>query len=56
MRRKGQAFIVYDNPESAGEAIELLQGFELFGKTMDLAFARTRSDACLLYTSPSPRD
>ena len=44
MRRKGQAFIVYDNPESAGEAIELLQGFELFGKEMNLAFARTRSD------------
>lgn len=45
LRAKGQAFIVFDNPESAARAIEEVNGFELFGKEMQLAFARTRSDA-----------
>ncbi|KAF2723815.1 RNA-binding domain-containing protein [Polychaeton citri CBS 116435] len=44
-RAKGQAFIVFDNVESAQEAIELLNGFEVFGKPMQLAFAKARSDA-----------
>lgn len=44
VKRKGQAFIVYDKVESAQEAIDELQGFELFGKQMQLDFAKTRSD------------
>jgi RNA recognition motif-containing protein len=45
LKAKGQAFIVFDSVESAQKAIEEVQGFELFDKPMQLAFARTRSDA-----------
>ncbi|CAG8979870.1 hypothetical protein HYALB_00002643 [Hymenoscyphus albidus] len=45
LKAKGQAFIVFDGAESAQKAIDEVQGFELFGKEMQLAFARTRSDA-----------
>jgi U2 small nuclear ribonucleoprotein B'' len=44
LRAKGQAFIVYDNAESAKEAIEEINGFDLFEKPMKLALARSRSD------------
>ncbi|KAF5022659.1 hypothetical protein F66182_5302 [Fusarium sp. NRRL 66182] len=44
LRAKGQAFIVFDKPESARDAIEEIDGFELFDKPMKLALARTRSD------------
>ncbi|KAM5523317.1 related to small nuclear ribonucleoprotein snRNP U1A [Fusarium oxysporum] len=44
LRAKGQAFVVYDSPESAQDAINEIDGFELFGKPMKLAFARTQSD------------
>lgn len=36
---------MFDNVESAQRAIEEVQGFELFDKSMQLAFAKTRSDA-----------
>lgn len=45
LKAKGQAFIVFDSVESAQKAIEEVQGFELFEKPMQLAFAKTRSDA-----------
>lgn len=45
LKAKGQAFVVFDEPESALKAIEEIQGFELFGKPMRVAFARTKSDA-----------
>ena len=45
LKAKGQAFIVFDSPEAAQQAIEEVQGFELFDKPMQLALARTRSDA-----------
>lgn len=45
LKAKGQAFIVFDSIESATKAIEEVQGFELFDKPMQLAYARTRSDA-----------
>ncbi|WPH04672.1 small nuclear ribonucleoprotein U1a [Acrodontium crateriforme] len=45
LKRRGQAFIVFDNADSAQMAIDELQGFELFDKQMHLAFAKTRSDA-----------
>ncbi|KAK3706931.1 hypothetical protein LTR37_012430 [Vermiconidia calcicola] len=44
LKAKGQAFVVYDSVESAGDAIEELQDFDLFEKPMSLAYARTRSD------------
>ena len=50
LKAKGQAFIVFDSVESAQKAIEEVQGFELFGKPMQLAFAKTRSDATVKRT------
>ncbi|KAL2267743.1 hypothetical protein VTJ83DRAFT_5020 [Remersonia thermophila] len=48
LKAKGQAFVVFDKPESALAAIEEVQGFELFDKPMHVALARTRSDATVL--------
>lgn len=45
IKAKGQAFVVFESAEEAGEALEELQGFDLFDKPMQLAFAKTRSDA-----------
>jgi len=36
---------VFENVESAQKAIDEVQGFELFEKPMQLAYAKTRSDA-----------
>lgn len=36
---------MFESVESAQKAIEEIQGFELFEKPMQLAFAKTRSDA-----------
>ena len=43
-KAKGQAFIVFETHESALAAIDDVQGFELFGKPMRVALARTPSD------------
>ncbi|KAI9713602.1 MAG: hypothetical protein M1820_000985 [Bogoriella megaspora] len=45
LKRKGQAFIVYDDVDAAQTAIDEVQGFELFDKPMSLDFAKTKSDA-----------
>jgi RNA recognition motif-containing protein len=50
LKAKGQAFIVFDTVESAQKAIDEVQGFELFEKPMQLAFAKTRSDATVKRT------
>lgn len=50
LKAKGQAFVVFDKPESAQAAIDELQGFELFEKPMVVALARTRSDATVIQT------
>ncbi|KAL1955207.1 hypothetical protein VTO42DRAFT_8919 [Malbranchea cinnamomea] len=51
LRAKGQAFIVFDNVDSATRAIEEVNGFELFEKPMVLEYAKTRSDATVLKES-----
>lgn len=48
LKAKGQAFIVFDNADSATRAIEEVNGFELFDKPMVLDYAKTRSDATVL--------
>jgi RNA recognition motif-containing protein len=45
LKAKGQAFIVFDNVESATRAIEEINGFDIFDKPMVLDYAKTRSDA-----------
>lgn len=47
LKAKGQAFIVFDNPDSALKAIEEAQSFELFDKPLVLQLAKTRSDATI---------
>lgn len=44
LKAKGQAFIVFEDTESAERAIQEVQGFELFDKPMSLDFAKTKSD------------
>lgn len=44
LKAKGQAFVVFETPESALEAINELQGFEVFDKPMKLSLAKTPSD------------
>ncbi|KAH6889087.1 hypothetical protein B0T10DRAFT_487334 [Thelonectria olida] len=51
LKAKGQAFVVFDDPESARTAIEEAQGFEIFDKPMRLALARSRSDKTVLANS-----
>ncbi|KAF2838804.1 RNA recognition domain-containing protein [Patellaria atrata CBS 101060] len=48
LKRKGQAFIVYETREEAARAMEETQGFELFDKAMKVEYARTKSDATVL--------
>ncbi|GAB1196980.1 hypothetical protein APSETT444_006261 [Aspergillus pseudonomiae] len=48
LKAKGQAFIVFDSVDSASNAIDEINGFELFDKPMVLDFAKTRSDATVL--------
>ncbi|KAL8847161.1 MAG: hypothetical protein Q9221_007791 [Calogaya cf. arnoldii] len=45
LKARGQAFIVFEDVESAERAIKEVQGFELFEKPMLLDYAKTRSDA-----------
>ncbi|KAK2810028.1 hypothetical protein FQN49_008563, partial [Arthroderma sp. PD_2] len=45
LKAKGQAFIVFDNVDSATRAIDEVNGFDLFEKPMVLEYAKTRSDA-----------
>ncbi|KAF7545842.1 hypothetical protein G7Z17_g8875 [Cylindrodendrum hubeiense] len=44
LKAKGQAFVVFEDADSAQKAIEEVQGFELFDKPMRLALARSKSD------------
>ncbi|KAL6881520.1 RNA-binding domain-containing protein [Trichoderma novae-zelandiae] len=44
LKAKGQAFVVFDTPAAAHDAIEEVEGFELFGKPMRVALARMQSD------------
>ncbi|KAI0173338.1 RNA recognition domain-containing protein [Hypoxylon sp. FL1284] len=50
LKAKGQAFVVFDRPESAAQAVDEIQGFELFDKPMQVALAHTRSDATVKQT------
>ena len=48
LKAKGQAFIVFDEPQAAERAIKEVQGFELFEKPMVLDYAKSKSDATIL--------
>ena len=44
LKRKGQAFVVFDSEKSTLDAIEEMNGFELYGKPLKVARAKTHSD------------
>lgn len=44
LKRKGQAFIVFDSEKSALEAVDEMNGFELYGKPIKVSKAKTHSD------------
>ncbi|PLB42066.1 tubulin folding cofactor D C terminal-domain-containing protein [Aspergillus candidus] len=48
LKAKGQAFVVFDSVDSATNAIDEINGFDLFEKPMVLDYAKTRSDATVL--------
>jgi len=44
LRRRGQAWIVFEKASASTKALESLQGFPLYNKPMRIAYARTVSD------------
>ncbi|MCO5596115.1 hypothetical protein L7F22_050175 [Adiantum nelumboides] len=44
VRMRGQAFISFDSKQPAVKAVKEVRGFPLYGKPIQLAFARTTSD------------
>lgn len=44
LRRRGQAWIVFEKSTAATKALESLQGFPLYNKPMRIAYARSKSD------------
>ncbi|CED84554.1 rna-binding domain-containing protein [Phaffia rhodozyma] len=45
VRMRGQAFVSFENKEIAAKALKEVKGFPLYGKPMQIEFARTKSDA-----------
>ncbi|KAK0557306.1 hypothetical protein OC846_000525 [Tilletia horrida] len=45
LRMRGQAFIALDNKTAANKAVKEVQGFPLYGRPVQLAFAKTLSDS-----------
>merc|ERR1712159_114831 len=44
LKRRGQAFVVFDKIEAATEAKQRMQGFPFYDKPMNIEFAKTKSD------------
>lgn len=57
-KMRGQAFVAFSNVASATSALRALQGFNIYGKEMSLAYAKTKSDAVAkldgTYRMPQP--
>jgi len=56
MRMRGQAFVTLDHPAKAAKAIRELQRLPLYGKALQLTFARNESDAFVKKTRPADLD
>ncbi|BGP24012.1 RNA binding protein [Rhodotorula toruloides] len=52
VRMRGQAFVTLDSKEAAAKAVREVQKFPLYGKPMQLTFARTESDALVQTRHP----
>ncbi|KAL0808255.1 hypothetical protein Bca101_100747 [Brassica carinata] len=44
LKHKGQAWVVFDNPEPASNAISKMNGFPFYNKPMRIQFAKRKSD------------
>lgn len=44
LRARGQAFVVFSSVDDAEDALEFLQGQELFGRKLVVQFAKSKSD------------
>ncbi|CAO1629436.1 unnamed protein product [Sympodiomycopsis kandeliae] len=53
LRMRGQAFVAFDDTSIAAKAIEEVNGFPLYGKAMQLSFAKTPSDSVLIKSTGS---
>lgn len=52
MRMRGQAFVTLDTKQAAAKAVKEVQKFPLYGKPMQLTFARTESDVLVKKRHP----
>lgn len=56
VRMRGQAFVSFANAEVARKAMKEVQKFPLYGKPLQLSFAKTRSEAVVKALSPEDFD
>ncbi|TNY18817.1 RNA binding protein [Rhodotorula diobovata] len=56
VRMRGQAFVTLDSKEAAAKAVTEVQKFPLYGRAMQLAFARTESDILVQKRKPDAMD
>ncbi|KAJ4301617.1 hypothetical protein N0V90_003710 [Kalmusia sp. IMI 367209] len=56
LKRKGQAFIVFDSQQSCLDAVEEMNGFEMYGKVMKVSRAKTHSDETVKRKAPDMFD
>ncbi|GAA5847759.1 hypothetical protein JCM9279_005021 [Rhodotorula babjevae] len=56
VRMRGQAFVTLDSKHAAAKAVYEVQKFPLYGRAMQLAFARTDSDALVQKRKPEAMD
>jgi RNA recognition motif-containing protein len=58
MKMRGQAHVVFRDVDSSTQAMRALQGFTFFGKDMQIAYAKTKSDTVAkldgTYKMPEP--
>ncbi|KAK0537574.1 hypothetical protein OC834_000720 [Tilletia horrida] len=47
LRMRGQAFVALDSKKAANKAVKEVQGFPLYGRPMQMGFAKTTSDSIL---------
>ncbi|KAF2873402.1 U2 small nuclear ribonucleoprotein B [Massariosphaeria phaeospora] len=53
LRRKGQAFIVFNSEKSVLDSVEIMHGFPLYGRPMGVRRAKTHSDATVMQKAPA---
>ncbi|KAK4055589.1 hypothetical protein OIV83_000135 [Microbotryomycetes sp. JL201] len=56
IRMRGQAFVTLESKEAAAKAVKEVQKFPLYGKPMQLTFAKTQSDALVEHLAPEQMD